>query len=111
MSATDARKLLAANCGVTASPTDHVASFTNQFGELLLFHQQPGQRAATFYHSDMGWEAIAVDDDAIRFEKEPIKIITVAGWIIDTEEAGWLARCLLATSEMRSCRRRPPENR
>ncbi|MFG1921754.1 hypothetical protein [Cryptosporangium sp. NPDC048952] len=102
----DPYELLAINCGVSAREGDFLRAFENRYGELMVFYQKWGTPAGTLYHSDMGWEGIPVDDNAISFDKTlPGSVITVGGWILNVEEAGWLARCILATSEMRQRRR------
>ncbi len=98
MSSVDARSWLAAKCGVEATAADHADGFTNEFGELLLFHQRPGEQAATLYHSDMDWHPIPVDDRAALHYPGTL---TVGGWILNSTEAAWLTRCLTATTTMR----------
>lgn len=102
MSSVDARTWLSAECGVEATAADHTDGFANEFGELLLFHQRPGEHAATLYHSDMGWHPIPVDDRAAGHLPG---VRTVGGWILTTTEATWLARCLVATTDMRPANR------
>jgi hypothetical protein len=106
-----ARELLATECYITAAATDYVDSFTNEYGELLLFHQRAGERTGTLYHSDMNWEPVTVDDNAITFDKRLRGGIALGEWIIDAEEAVWLARCVLTTSRTRSHRHRPGDTR
>src|SRR5439155_7901901 len=98
-------ELLAAKCCITAAIADHVDSFTNECGELLLCHQRPGERTGTLYHSDMDWEPNLVEDDAITFDKRLVRGHHCRWLDYQCRGGGRVGQMLLTTSGTRSRRR------
>ncbi|MFF9309518.1 hypothetical protein ACF1BS_01240 [Streptomyces sp. NPDC014748] len=96
--------LLARLCGGEITDKDYVGYFMNEYGEQLVFAQRQGEKTARLWHSDANWEMFLVGDRSIRLDGPMDGMITVAGLIINREEATWLSSCLAASRHLRQGR-------
>ncbi|MFD8937801.1 hypothetical protein ACFV0R_21515 [Streptomyces sp. NPDC059578] len=96
--------LLARLCGGEITHKDYVGYFMNEYGEELVFAQRRGEKTARLWHSDADWEMSLVGDHSIRLDGPMDGMITVAGLIINREEATWLSSCLAASRHLRQGR-------
>ena len=71
-------------------PGRYVGHFENKFGELLVFVHDDGDRDATVFLGDAGWEPCRVSDADGR----PV----VGDLILNDEERAFLQACWIATA-------------
>ncbi|MFT2016184.1 hypothetical protein ACMA1D_10125 [Streptomyces sp. 796.1] len=94
-------QLLARLCGGAIDDKDYVGYFMNEHGEELVFAQRRGEKTARFWHSDMDWNLLQVDDHSIRVGGIVEGVTTVGDMIIDRAEATWLSTCLAVSRHLR----------
>jgi hypothetical protein len=97
---------------VSITEQDYVGYFRNEYGEELVFVRQPGVAGGTLYHSDVGWEPVAVNGPPRLEDLFEGRLVDPNGRprttptagegedriILNLPEALWLAACWQATS-------------
>ncbi len=86
--------------GVEFGPSDIVQHFVNVYGEDLIFWQRQGEGFATLLHSDLDWHPQHIGPEHLHPDGQPglfPGVPVVAGTILNTAEALWLAACFDAT--------------
>ncbi|MFE2073321.1 DUF4365 domain-containing protein [Streptomyces misionensis] len=78
---------------VMFTPNDIVRPFENEYGEPMIFWQQPGEPLAVLLHHDLDWDPVCVQKEMLRFD--PIPMISTA--ILNSAEAHWLMGCFAST--------------
>jgi hypothetical protein len=71
-------------------PGRYVGYFENRFGELLVFVHDDGERDATVFLGDVGWELRRVSDAGGRPD--------VGDLILNDEERAFVEACWIATA-------------
>lgn len=78
---------------VMFTPNDIVKHFENEYGEPMIFWQQPGDPLAVLLHHDLDWEPVRIREEMLRFD--PIPMIGTV--ILNRAEAHWLMGCFKST--------------
>jgi hypothetical protein len=82
--------------GVEFGPSDIVQHHVNVHGEDMIFWQRRGEGFATLLHSDLDWDPQHIGPEHFHPNGRPglrRGMSVVAGTILSTAEAQWLAAC------------------